>query len=375
MSWITRPAALKRLNVKPQTLYAYVSRGKIAARPAPDDPRASLYSAQDVEALVVRRTNGRRREAIAAQAIAWGDPVLESAIATVQNGRLLYRGKDAVTWAEKAGLEETAALLWDVPLHTPKPREKPPRASDAKARGFSYLAQRAGEDFPSFSRSRTDLATEAFGLLSGLAAAFTLDLASTPFHTRLARHWRLNRAASGVLRRALVLTADHELNPSTFAARVAVSTGASLAAAALAGYATLTGPLHGQAAQRALAYLDAAEGGSPKAALAALAARGERAPALGHTLYPAGDPRAAALLNALRPRKTLAAAIAAAEQAGGEKANIDMALAALTRQFGLSDEAPFVIFAAGRMAGWLAHAMEQAQTGRPIRPRATYIGP
>jgi citrate synthase len=373
MIWITRAAASKRLNIKPQTLYAYVSRGKIAARALPDDPRVSLYAEQDVVALVQCRTKGRRRVAIAEQAIAWGDPVLETAIATVRDGTLLYRGKDAVAWSSTATLEQTAALLWDAPLQSPLP-EKQMKGADATTRALAYLARRAATDAPSISRSQFDLAVEAFGLLSGFGAAITETSEPLPIHQRLANFWGLNRAQANVLRQALVLVADHELNPSTFAARVAASTGASLAAAALAGCATLTGPLHGQASRRAFAYLEAAEAHGSKAALSGLAARGEPAPALGHALYPAGDPRARALLKALRPPKALADAVAAAERAGGEKSNIDMALAALTRTFGLGPDAPFIIFAVGRMVGWLAHAMEQSRNGRPIRPRAAYVG-
>ncbi|MFM8375003.1 MAG: citrate/2-methylcitrate synthase, partial [Phenylobacterium sp.] len=72
---------------------------------------------------------------------------------------------------------------------------------------------------------------------------------SGPIHLRLAKAWRLGPGGPGadLIRRALVLLADHELNPSAFAARVAASTGASLAACALAGLAALSGPRHGGA--------------------------------------------------------------------------------------------------------------------------------
>ncbi len=149
---------------------------------------------------------------------------------------------------------------------------------------------------------------------------------------------------------------------------------APLAACALAGCATLTGPLHGEASARALAYLNRAVEDGPQAALAALAARGERIPAVGHALYPAGDPRAAALLRWMKPAPALKRAIKAAEQASGEASNVDMALAALSVQLALPEDAPFLIFASGRMAGWIAHAIEQQASGRLIRPRANYTG-
>lgn len=381
MDWIDRHEATSRLGVKPQTLYSYVSRGLLAAKPAPNDPRSSLYSAADVAALVVRRRAGRRRRDIAVRAIAWGEPVLETRIAGVRGGRLLYRGKDAARFAAKATLEDAARLLWNAPPRwapprwAPQPRAAPipPPGKDAKSRGLAFLAARVATDPPSHGRARLDLLEEGQSLFDGLADAFLGARGRGLFHERLARTWRLDRSGAEAVRVALVLVADHELNPSTFAARVAASTGASLAAAALAGLSTLTGPLHGEAALRAIAYLEAALDETPDAAIRRLIDRGEGVPGLGHALYPEGDPRAAALLTRLKMRASMARAISAAERVGGAKANIDMALAALTVHYGLPQTAPFLIFAGGRIVGWLAHAMEQRASGSPIRPRAAYL--
>lgn len=376
MSWIDRPEALRRLGVKPQTLYAYVSRGLIAARPADDDPRASVYSVADIAQLVRRKRSGRRRRAIAEGTVSWGEPILETRIATVRDGRLIYAGRDAVAFAEIATLEDAARLLWRQAEHwrPATSSEAVPSGASEKHRALLYLAAHAANDAPSFGRAGPALADEAFGLLSGFASALVARDTKDPVHTLLGDYWRLSRAQKDVLRRALVLVADHELNPSTFAARVAASTGASLAGAALAGFATLTGPAHGEAARRALTFLDEAAKGDATALLRARLAEGLAPPAVGHTLYPDGDPRAAAVLEALAPRPRLRDAIAAAEDAAGGKANIDMALAALTLEWKLGPDAPLVIFAAGRMVGWMAHAMEQRTTNSLIRPRATYMG-
>ena len=112
MKWLTAEQALKFLGVRSQTLYANVSRGKIRAKPDPADPRRSLYNGNDVARLAERRPGRRPAETVATQAIGWGDPVLPSGISTVANGRLWYRGRDAVQLAESATLEEVAALLW-----------------------------------------------------------------------------------------------------------------------------------------------------------------------------------------------------------------------------------------------------------------------
>jgi citrate synthase len=177
---------------------------------------------------------------------------------------------------------------------------------------------------------------------------------------------------SDILRMTLVLLADHELNPSTFAARVAASTRASFAACCIAGYATLTGPFHGEAAAHAVTYLRNALQSGVQEALALAQRDGLITFGIGHKLYPDGDPRAAALLAALEPSPLLKNAIAMAEERVGAPANIDMALAALTVQLDLPETAPFVLFATARMAGWLAHANEQMEQGTPIRPRARY---
>lgn len=376
MQWIGREDALGQLGVKPQTLYAYVSRGLIASRPDESDPRASVYSAADISGLVQRRRSGRGRQAIASAAISWGDPVMETAITTVRDGKLVYRGRDAVRLAADATLEETAALLWQA--DTPSPARTagigPPDGETGKARVLAFLAARAAGDPPSFGRGTAALTDEGASLLAGFCTAVTGSTGRGFFHQRLGRHWRLSPGGTDLLRRALVLVADHELNPSTFAARVAASTGAPLAACALAGCATLTGPLHGEASARARTYLLKALEDGPQAALAGLAGRGERVPAVGHALYPAGDPRAAALVRWMKPGAELKRAIRAAEQASGEAANVDMALAALSVHLALPEDAPFLIFASGRMAGWIAHAIEQRTSGKLIRPRANYTG-
>src|ERR1700761_5621878 len=111
--WIDRGAALEALGVRPQTLYAYVSRGRIGVQPHPDDPRRSLYRAEDIAALTSQRARGRRPSAIAASAIAWGEPIIPTAISTIHHGQLIYRGVDAVALAERATLEQVAARLWE----------------------------------------------------------------------------------------------------------------------------------------------------------------------------------------------------------------------------------------------------------------------
>jgi citrate synthase len=177
------------------------------------------------------------------------------------------------------------------------------------------------------------------------------------------------------LRRALVLLADHELNASTFATRVAISTGAPLSAGLLAGLATLAGPLHGGAVRATQAFIRSARQSGPTAAARDWLAQGRRLPAFGHPLYPHGDPRATALFAYFVPPRIFVETRAAVEGLTGELPNVDFAIASLAEAFDLPPAASFTIFAIARSVGWIAHALEQAASGYLIRPRARYTGP
>jgi citrate synthase len=380
--WITAAEAQARLGVRPQTLYAYVSRGRIEARPDGEDPRKSLYLADDIARLQTRKARNRKPELVAQDAIAWGEPVLASAITTVVDGRLYYRGRDATELAKTETLEQVARLLRGGDGVAFKDRTPGiiPNAPTARARAFALLASRAASDAPARGRASLALAAEAAGLLDAFAdalagRALAGGALEGPIHARLAQAWRCDEAGAELIRMVLVLLADHELNASTFAARVAASTGASLAAAALAGLAALSGPLHGGIAPRVQGFIAEAERVGAEAAVRGRLDYGLPAPGFGHPLYPHGDPRAQALLAAFTPSPIFQEVREAAERMTGALANVDFALTALVSQLDLSDDAAFLMFAMGRCAGWLAHALEQMRTGQIIRPRARYVGP
>ncbi|ESZ26910.1 hypothetical protein X734_13210, partial [Mesorhizobium sp. L2C084A000] len=169
--WLSREEALERLKVRAQTLYAYVSRGRIGMRPDRADPRRSQYRADDIEALATRRARGRSPSAIAESAIAWGEPSIATAISTVSHGRLIYRGQDAAVLSGHATLEEAAAVLWALPepvaFQAPSP-DAPHQAGRASA--FAQLAVLAGQGRPSLGRSAASLhadAAHAVGVLAG----------------------------------------------------------------------------------------------------------------------------------------------------------------------------------------------------------------
>lgn len=388
--------AAARLGVNLATLYAYVSRGRIDSRPGADG-RTREYSVRDIEQLIERKQAGRGAAQGAAHSLAWGLPVMETRISLIRPSGHYYRGESAIALAKQgATLEETARRLWDCGDHDPFDAEwscrwpetvtRLLRSSDVPPleRTIAALPLLSLDAAHVHSSDPLHRRREAAGLLREAAALLCAAQPSAqPIHQVMAASWR--KDATGLpelVRCALVLCADHELNASSFATRVAASTGASLHAAACAGLATLSGPQHGGAVARAHAFIqEMLRERKPADRVRERLRRGETLPAFGHTLYPEGDPRGAALLEALqatRPRPTKLLAIerlADAVQAQcGRWPNVDFALAAIASTYELSADAALAIFAAGRMAGWLAHALEQQENGNLIRPRASYVG-
>jgi citrate synthase len=189
--------------------------------------------------------------------------------------------------------------------------------------------------------------------------------------------------ATRAIDRCLVLCADHELNASTFAARVAASAGCDLYACLVAALAVLSGARHGGMAASVDAMLR--EVASPADARAFVEERGREGDALpgfGHRLYPGGDARADVLLAIARPHAasnpalaTLFAVVDAMRAAGRELPNLDIGLVAVVRHLDLPTDAAGALFAIGRTAGWIAHVLEQRAAGYLLRPRARYVGP
>ena len=186
-----------------------------------------------------------------------------------------------------------------------------------------------------------------------------------------------------VLNAALVLVADHELAASTLAARVAASMRADPYAVVATGLGAMGGALHGGAELGAELMLGSAS--SPADAprvVGDLLRRGEKLPGFGHFVYQDGDPRANLLLRLISefapdsPQLAIAQAVTdEARQRALPEPNIEFALAVLARVAGMIRGSGEAIFATGRTAGWLAHALEEYERNIPIRPRSIYTGP
>jgi len=402
-AYLTAQQTAAALGVTLPTLYAYVSRGLIGSESVPGEPRARRYRREEVERLQARQELRRHPEQAAPRALAWGEPVLDSALTLIDGRRLYYRGRDAVELSRRLSVEQVAALLW---------------TGDEAAASELFAAAGQAEDGAAISSAIAPLLSpverlQAWLPLAGAAddaawdlrpqavarcgarilAGATAVIAGHPLHqegiaTTLAVGWRARgRRARAALSAALTLCADHELNVSTFAARCAASAEATPWDAVAAGLAALKGRRHGGESFRmdALLRAVAAEGSSPTAAATAISAwlrSGERLPGFGHRLYPAGDPRAAELLDlaeraasaspALRRAQALRDAV---RELTGELPNLDFGIAALAAALRLPAGAPQAIFALGRTIGWIAHAIEEYGRNALIRPRARYVGP
>jgi citrate synthase len=387
-TFLSAPEAAAELGVSLPTLYAYVSRGMIRAEPD-GTGRTKRYRADDVRALRARRApaDSAFTTSPGAPILQWGAPALDTAIATIGPHGPIYRGALALDLAAHATLEHVATLLWDAPhdpflaadLDDPKIKQMESILADGPCidRAGAMMAIGAALDRSAFSRAARGQCDSAARILKLMIRMITGQTGSA--HQAVARAWSPDRPESADLaRRALVLLADHELNASTFAARVAASTGASLYDAVAAGLATLKGPRHGGAGLRASRLVESFASRAPHDEARERASLGESFPGFGHQLYPAGDPRAAALLDALAaagaPTRLTHEGPSAVEAAIGVKPNIDYATAVMAQFLDWPAGAPLGFFALARTAGWLAHAIEQGQRREIIRPRARYTG-
>jgi citrate synthase len=394
--YLTSAQAANALGITRATLYAYASRGQLRSEPVAGRPRERRYDRQDVERLKNRQEARRDPSRAAAQGLHWGGPVLESGITLIHNGTFYYRGREAATLAESASVEEVAVLLWGAGEHEREHLFAQPgvltrrQVTLLRRSAVEGLAQlqialpiAASGDPASYDLRPAAVRQTGARIIRMLTAIVSGRDGAAPVHRALQAAWAPKRAAAAnVIRAALVLCADHELNVSAFTARCAASAGASPYDVVSAAMATLKGYKHGGAAERVLALV--AEADSPKNVRALVAnrlRRGEGVPGFGHPLYPSGDPRAALLLRlaeesgnepAWRPFRNLSRAGADVLH---DLPNLDFGLAAVTRAYRLPDHAPLVLFALGRTIGWIAHAIEQYASDHLIRPRARYTGP
>jgi citrate synthase len=419
---LTAAEAAQQLGVKLGTLYAYVSRGWLRSYRRKVG-RQALYRRADVEALrdLVSTERGRRGRSLP-PASTWvtvaqpkgvesGAPgviAAESAVSSIIESKLAYRGYPIEEVVAHASFEEVCLLLWSG--ERPVSEEIAAlRAEVAGARLPSSVAAAlaaVGDDAPPVlrlaammpvlaawdrrqpPRTRIDRAKLIISLLPLALPLKAGDLEDAPGIAL-----RLLRSVAGVsgetfevqaLDRVLVACAEHEFNVSTFAARVIASTGADLFASVLAALCSLSGPIHGGACDRIEAlFADLAGGARLEDCLASNAADHRLPPGFGHAIYPDGDPRAVLMretAEAIAGKKgaRLYETALKVEEAVWKRdrlrPNLDFYLTVCTRMLGFPRSLPAAIFAVGRAAGWIAHGLEQYADNRLIRPRMRYRG-
>ncbi len=418
--WIGAAEAAERLGIKQASLYAYVSRGVLSRRREADG-RASMFDADEVEELA-RKGRPRRTGGPA-------ELIIESELTELTSKTQRYRGYDATDLAMRSSFEDVATLLWTGSLpepsgaalsfdpgggaggagagaglrgwHATAAALAAGRAAQAALPAETLPLERLQVIVPALAATdqfrlhldRPAVVAAGQALIAGMIGALAPregggpDLAglSGPVAARLATRLCTGPPSPGLIRvlnAALVLLADHEMAASTLAARVAASMRADPYAVVATGLGAMGGALHGGAALGAELMLSTAS--SPADAprvVGDLLRRGERLPGFGHFVYKDGDPRANLLLELVAGYAPAAPQLAVASAVTDEarrralpEPNIEFALAVLAGVAGMIRGAGEAIFATGRTAGWLAHALEEYERNTPIRPRGVYTG-
>jgi len=384
MARLSTEETASRLGVKRETVYAYVSRG-ILSRQKAVDGRASTFDENEVDRLRRARNSGHpgRLEA----------PVT-TAVAEVRDGHVAYRG---VPLSDLAGegmtYEHVAAMLWDVPDASPWTADH--LLVKAVARAMNQLPAEAtlidqlmagiviaaAHDPFRDDRSRETAAQSMRTTVAAVTEALPLVRAgASGDHGSIAdRLWpRLTSAArknATVLDQALLLLADHGMASSTIAARLAASTRAGPHAAVIAGLGALTGPLHGAASRTVHLMLLDAEVNGTEAAIANVLRTNGRVPGIGHFVHRTFDPRFEIMMQAIDQSSLDHTRRAVVEDLIDRTAdrisaphNIDFALGALTFAAGMQPDAGELVFAIARIAGWVAHTLEEYEEA-PLRFR------
>jgi citrate synthase len=421
---LTAEETARRLGVKVETVYAYVSRGLLGSVRAADG-RTSLFAQDDVDALARRAARGRRRDA---SARTFGE--VATAITLIDDDELYYRGLPVSRLVREHRFEAVAGFLWTESLDADARFEADPAAAGvaraavsalpARARAIDRLrvavASAAAADPLRYGTDLEAVTATGAGILAVMvealpevghaaptpgpggafggstSAAPPPDVGAAAEPASLAdRLWpRLTARpatapALAALDAALILTADHGLAASTTAARIAASVRADPYAVVQAGLGAVDGPHHGLAS--ALAYRVLAEAhasGDPVAAVAERLRARIPVPGFGHEagVYPHGDVRARELLLLLREipeardvLDTVDGLTRAVSRRPALRPNVDLALAALALSCGMPADAGEAVFAVGRTAGWIAHALEEYEAPpHRFRPRGTYVG-
>lgn len=401
--------ALQLLNVRKQTLYAYVSRGWIRSVTQPGH-RHRLYLREDLERVRSRSQARSGHGAVAASAMNWGEPIIPTSITEITSQGPRYRGRSALQLARSgASFETVAELLWTGIWHDHRVVWPLATVAGATGRQVGRLPLRSTDQvLEQFALTTLQLGIQRGSVTDRVFGGRTIDAARQIIQTltgslgvtsttrRYAPPRKGDDTATSVLRALgiretpechdairtmLVLFADHELTPAALAARVTASSGASLHSCIASAMCASSGVRVGRVYDYVEQFLQSASTTSNLMARARqLHQRNNAIPGFNHPLYPRGDPRGLMLLDVARRLPHQSRRLDAIDRFISEigatfglhpRHELGMAtLGIALRMPPLSVGALFVI---ARIAGWVAHIQEQRLSGMLLRPRAKYV--
>ncbi len=395
------------LRIKKQTLYAYVSRGLIRSV-GNDKQSGHLYRREDVERLRARGHARAEGSVFKSGAPRWSEPIVQTTITQITPNGPAYRGQLALALErDNCTFESVADLLWSGALVEGAVAWTPSRGVASMDRLLRAAA---------FDPSTSDMVkifTTMVAAFAGSARGEDLrDGTTIPaarallmemprclgYLTKARKHARsadggslaatIVQAAGGVaspaavsaINAALVLLADHELTPQTFAARLAASSGSNIYFCLLAALSVHSGSRIRRACDRVEDMLLEASG--PRDfhdRIGAIARSVQAIPGFNHPLYPKGDPRAKRLIEIARDLSAPSSdpfrfGPLLDEMLSREKArpSVEAGLAILCQVLRMPYRSAGAILTMARCAGWVAHVIEQRLAGVMLRPRARY---
>lgn len=396
--------AAEILGISQQTLYAYVSRGLIRSEQSAEEKRQRRYYAEDIQKLLDRKAGRRNPEMLAQDALHWGSPVLDSAITLIDDGNLYYRGYSVTHLVQQYTVEQVASLIWTGSFDRAAELfdlKKPVSAQKYEAMLMhlemdgmqlsalqemqTFLPAALADDMMAYDLRPQVVVQTGARILRLMVSIVAGDVVEAQPLAQMLQQGLCpeDDRAVQLLSAALVMMADHELNASSFAARVVASARATPYAVVLAGLSALQGSRHGGETMHVQTFFR--ETGYDANNIAGVMQKQLQlighVPGFGHRLYPDGDPRARVLLKMLmeaypdHPVTAFASALLQVAQERLDQApSVDLVLVLLADVLGLGQEAPLTLFALGRTIGWIGHAIEQYEQERMIRPRARYVG-